>query len=161
MRLPIIIYGNKILRENCIEVREDYPELHQLITNMFDTIVDKGVGLAAPQIGKNLRLFIITVGETKEVFINPKIIHESERQTIMNEGCLSIPGIYEDIIRPANVEVEYFNEKFELNKKMFFGMEARVIQHEYDHIDGKLFIDRLKPFKRELLKNKLKKIIRQ
>lgn len=166
MVFPIVAYGDPVLRKKGVEIAKDYPDLQQLIDNMFETMEkSKGVGLAAPQIGKAIRLFVIDSsrmydeGEEdkglREVFINAKIIDESGAEWGYEEGCLSIPGIRDDVYREENITVQYYDRKFKFHEKEFTGLTARVIQHEYDHIEGKLFIDYLKPLKKSMLKGRL------
>lgn len=169
MILPIVAYGDPVLRKKCDVIDKDYPKLDELISNMESTMEHaSGVGLAAPQIGKAIRLFIIDSrlmmeeGEEhlgiKEVFINAKMIDESGDEWAFEEGCLSIPFIREDVYRKDKIKIEYYNQNFEKQVKEFDGLTARVIQHEYDHIEGILFVDYLKPLKKRLLQKKLKKI---
>lgn len=169
MILPIVAYGDSVLRKVGEEITKDYPNLTQLIADMFDTMErSKGVGLAAPQINKAIRLFIIDSQKMydegdketglREVFINPTMIEETGKIWAYEEGCLSIPGIREDVYRHEKIKMEYYDQNFKKHTKEFSGMTARVIQHEYDHIEGKLFVDHLKPLRRSLLKGKLEKI---
>ncbi len=176
MILPIVAYGDPVLKRKAKDVSEDYPDLQQLIDNMFETMYNaSGVGLAAPQIGKSLRLFIVdaspfaedefiseeeteTLQDAKEVFINPKIIEEEGDEWDFNEGCLSIPEVREDVFRKPKIEIEYYDRNFNLQHKTLDGLYARVIQHEYDHIEGILFTDKLSGLKKRLIKGKLKKI---
>lgn len=175
MILPIIGYGNPILKTTSKDINNSYPNLKQLIDDMYETMYNaNGVGLAAPQIGKSIRLFIIdtapflNIGENeiegikvesiKQIFINPVIIKESGDRLSFEEGCLSIPNIREDVNRKSDISIEFYDENFILNKKSFSGVVARVIQHEYDHIQGILFTDKLTSFKKRLLKNKLNNI---
>lgn len=174
MVLPIVAYGHPVLRTVAKEVDAGYPGLEQLIADMWETMYNSsGVGLAAPQINRPIRLFVVDSTQilegldederkeypndkgTKQVFINPRIVEADGDDWPYNEGCLSIPKIREDVLRPETVTLEYFDEKFQSQKSNFNGITARVIQHEYDHIDGKLFIDHIKPLKRKLLKGKL------
>jgi peptide deformylase len=166
MILPVVAYGDPVLRKKAEEIGPDYPGLKKLIEDMFDTMYDaNGVGLAAPQIGKPIRLFIVDAApfedqdpELKDfvqVFINPVIIEENGEPWAFNEGCLSIPGIREDVQRQPKLIIQYQDENFETFEEEFEGIAARIIQHEYDHIEGKLFIDRISSFKRTLLKGKL------
>ncbi|HNP49489.1 MAG TPA: peptide deformylase [Bacteroidia bacterium] len=169
MILPIIAYGDPILKTRAKDITEDYPKLKELIENMYETMYDsKGVGLAAPQIGLSIRLFI-TDGEPfeeeevldfKEVFINPVIKEEEGHLWKFNEGCLSIPNIREDVQRKEVVHIEYYDENWKFRKKTFSGLAARIIQHEYDHLEGILFTDRISPLRKRLLKNKLADISR-
>ncbi|ULQ57295.1 peptide deformylase [Flavihumibacter rivuli] len=174
MILPIVAYGNPILRTVAKDISPDYPGLQQLLLDMWETMYySNGVGLAAPQINRDIRIFVVDSlqiiegmdedekGEfpedkgIKEVFINAHIKQLDGEPWPYNEGCLSIPKIREDVYRPEEVTLEYVNEHFEPQVKTFTGITARVILHEYDHIEGKLFIDHLKPLKRKLLKGKL------
>lgn len=175
MKLPIVAYGDPILRKECKEITEDYKDLDKLIENMFETMyAAKGVGLAAPQIGKNIRMFIVdatpfaeipddgdeedidkTCIDFKRVFINPIIFEETGEEWAFNEGCLSIPGIREDVVRKSNIKIEYYDENWELYEEEITGIAARVVQHEYDHIEGVLFTDLIKPLKRTMLVGKL------
>jgi peptide deformylase len=174
MILPIVAYGAQVLRSRGAEVKPNYPGLEKLIEDMWETMYESsGVGLAAPQINKSIRLFVIDSTQIftnleddeqgkypdapglKEVFINAKIIGLNGEPWPYTEGCLSIPKIREEIFRNEEVEIEYDDQQFEHHIKTFNGLTARVILHEYDHIEGKLFIDYLKPLKRKLLKGKL------
>ncbi len=171
MILPIVAYGTAVLREETEEIDKDYPDLDLLIEDMFETMyAAKGVGLAAPQIGRAIRLFIIDASgfneddeypeleDFKRVFINPIIIEESGKEWKFEEGCLSIPGIREDVSRQPTVTIEYYNEKFELVEETLDGIAARVIQHEYDHIEATLFTDKINPLRKRLIKGKLNDI---
>ncbi|MBS1684255.1 MAG: peptide deformylase [Bacteroidetes bacterium] len=169
MFLPIVAYGDPVLRKMGAEIDKDYPGLDKLIEDMFETMEkSKGVGLAAPQVGKAIRLFVIDSTKmydeeeehkgVREVFINAEIIKEAGSEWAYEEGCLSIPGIREDVSRKPTVRIRYFDRNWQEQEKEFDDMNARVIQHEYDHIEGKLFIDHLKPLRRSLLKSKLEKI---
>jgi len=181
MVLPIVVYGDPVLRKMGEDIDKNYEGLDQLIKDMFETMYKaKGVGLAAPQVGKAIRLFIVdthpfaevdeddededeefTAEERKEleafkrVFINARIISEEGAEWKFNEGCLSIPKIREDVLRKPEVVLEYVDEKFKKHKDTFTGVIARVIQHEYDHIDGILFTDKISPFKRKMIAGKL------
>lgn len=167
---PIIAYGDPVLRKKAVEIDEDYPDLKLVLEDMFETMYhSQGVGLAAPQIGLSIRLFIVDAApfvdddeedteglrDFKRVFINPIIIEETGKEWKFEEGCLSIPGIREDVSRQPDVIVEYYNEKFELVEEKLTGLAARVVQHEYDHIEGVLFIDKINPLKKQLIKGKL------
>ena len=169
MILPIVAYGDSVLRKVGVEINKDYPQLDKLISDMFETMEkSKGVGLAAPQINKLIRLFVVDSNRMydenakpegiREVFINARMIDELGKEWIYEEGCLSIPTIREDVSRQEKIKIEYYDQSFKKHTKEFTGLTARVIQHEYDHIEGKLFIDRIKPLKRTLLKGKLEKI---
>ena len=174
MKLPIVAYGDPVLRKKAEEIDEDYPNLKEIIANMFETMyAAHGVGLAAPQIGLSIRLFVVDAspfaedeeGEVdpilkdfKKVFINPIIVEETGEKWAFGEGCLSIPDINEDVMRPERVLINYLDENFEEHEIELTGLAARVIQHEYDHIEGKLFIDKIGPLKKTMLKNRLDNI---
>lgn len=167
MILPIRAYGDPVLRKKCREISPDFTNLKELIQNMYETMYSSnGVGLAAPQIGHDIRLFVIDTNMfedkkkkgIKQTFINPVIVDESGAAWDFEEGCLSIPKIRENVSRLPKIEIEYQNENFEWITQTFEGLEARVIQHEYDHIEGILFIDHLSSFKKQLLKGKLNDI---
>jgi len=166
MIYPVTVYGNPILRKITEPVGKDFAGLKELIDNMFETMYHSdGVGLAAPQIGKALRIFIVDASvnsdeepelkDFKKAFINPEILERYGNACVMNEGCLSLPDIHEDISRPASVRVRYQDENLEEHTEEYSGFAARVIQHEYDHLDGILLIDHLVPLKKRLLKSKL------
>ncbi|WP_160713738.1 peptide deformylase [Chitinophaga solisilvae] len=174
MILPIVAYGHPVLRKVGEDITSDYPELKTLIANMWETMyASNGVGIAAPQVNKAIRLFVVDSEQIinnleddekndypgdngiKEVFINAHIVETGGDDWAYNEGCLSIPKVREDVNRPETVTLRYVNENFEPRQQTFTGVTARVILHEYDHIDGKLFIDHLKPLKRRMLKSKL------
>ena len=174
MILPIVAYGTPILRVKCQDIGPDYPDLDKLIADMWETMYSStGVGLAAPQVNRDIRLFVIDSSQIfanqdeedrgkypdapglKQVFINAQIISLNGEEWSYNEGCLSIPKVREDIVRPAEVEIAFVDEQFVKHHRRFNGITARIILHEYDHIEGKLFIDYLKPLKRKLLKSKL------
>jgi peptide deformylase len=164
MILPIVAYGDPVLKKRASEIDKAYPGLKELIENMYETMYESnGVGLAAPQVGLSVRLFIVDGGpfeedevkDFKQVFINPVIKEEDGEPWKFNEGCLSIPGIREDVERKEEILIHYYNENWELKKEVYHGLAARIIQHEYDHIEGILFTDRISPFRRRLLKNRL------
>lgn len=172
MKLPIVAYGDPVLRKKAEDIDEDYPNLKQLIDDMFETMyAARGVGLAAPQIGLPIRLFVIDASpfaeddedgegdsalkDFKKVLINPIMIEEKGEKWAFNEGCLSIPDINEEVIRPSRVVINYLDEDFEEHEVELSGLAARVVQHEYDHIEGKLFVDKLGPLKKTMLKSKL------
>ncbi len=174
MILPIVAYGQPVLRKVAKDISADYPGLEKFIADMWETMYgSSGVGLAAPQVNKEIRLFIIDTMQMfnnmeeserskypdapglKQVFINAHIIELDGEEWSYNEGCLSIPKIREDITRHEAVTLEYDDENFQRHTKTFAGLTARVILHEYDHIDGKLFIDHISPLKRKLMKGKL------
>lgn len=181
MVLPIVVYGDPVLRKVCADIDKNYEGLEQLIKDMFETMYNaNGVGLAAPQVGKAIRLFVIdTVPFTesdddeddeftpeqkkqlaafKKVFINARILSEEGEEWKFSEGCLSIPKIREDVLRKPNIEIEYYDEKFVKHKEKYDGVIARVIQHEYDHIEGILFTDKVGAFKRKMISGKLNDI---
>ena len=177
MILPVVAYGSSVLRKVCEDITPEYPELNKLIADMWDTLYNSnGVGLAAPQINRAIRLFIVDTKQlvddfTEEdkkkypdeeplvqVFINARKIEETGKLWSYNEGCLSIPKVRDDIQRTSHVRVKYLDENFAVHEKIFHGMAARVIQHEYDHIEGKLFIDYLSQLKKRLIKKKLEDI---
>jgi peptide deformylase len=171
MIYPIVIYGSQILRNESVDITPDYPELKKLIDDMWITLAEaEGVGLAAPQIGKNIRLFIVdctpwgeddpTLADYKRVFINPEIYEESEETSLFEEGCLSLPGLHENVRRPVTIRMRYLDENFVEHDEEFTGKPARVIQHEYDHIEGLVFTDHLAPIRKNLIKNKLQKMAR-
>ena len=176
MILPIVAYGDPILRKETEEITKEYPNLDEVIENMFETMYNaSGVGLAAPQVGLPIRLFIVdatpfaddedlkdeereVLKDFKKVFINAKMIEETGKEWDFNEGCLSIPDIREDVSRNESIKIEYYNEKFEKQVESYDGLIARVVQHEYDHIEGILFTDKLSSLKKRLLKSKLQNI---
>ncbi|GJM33987.1 MAG: peptide deformylase [Saprospiraceae bacterium] len=169
MLLPILGYGYPVLKKMTEEVSPDYPDLKELIENMLETMYNaSGVGLAAPQIGLSLRLFVIDTKQVmeegkeeegyKQAFINAHILEDGGEIWAYEEGCLSIPDVRGDVERPTQIRMRYQDENFETHEKVFTGMNARVIQHEYDHIEGILFTEHLKPIKRRLVKRKLENI---
>ena len=169
MILPIYLYGSNCLREKTETVTPDYPELKQLIANMYDTMYNAdGVGLAAPQIGKALRLFVVDADPMKKnepraaglkkTFINPEILERGGEMCSAPEGCLSIPDFNEDVVRPDIITVKYLDEDFNEHVETFDGIIARIIQHEYDHIEQILFPDLLSQLKKKLVRRKLDKI---
>lgn len=181
MILPIVAYGHPVLRKEAKDIDENYPDLKKLIEDMWETMyASNGVGLAAPQINRDVRIFVVDSAQifanmddedrkeetypddpgVKQVFINAHIVEEAGDDWAYNEGCLSIPKIREDIYRAEEVTLEYVDENFQQQRKTFNGITGRIILHEYDHIDGKLFIDHISPLKRKLLKRKLDDISR-
>ena len=172
MILPIIAYGDPVLKRKADEIEKDYPNLQKLIKDMFKTMYKaNGVGLAAPQIGKSIRLFIVDASPFSEgeegdpscdgfirVYINPVIYEETGKEWGMEEGCLSIPNIREEVCRKPNVKIEYFDENWELYEEELTGFPARVVQHEYDHIEGTLFTDKISSQRKTLLQSKLNDI---
>lgn len=177
MILPIIGYGDAVLRKVGEPITLNYPNLNEVIANMYETMYNAcGVGLAAPQIGLAIRLFVIDTtpfGEDedlsneeqsqlksfKHTFINPKILLEEGEEWVFNEGCLSIPDVREDVYRNEKITIEYFDEAFSKKTAVFDGLIARVIQHEYDHIEGILFTDKISSLKKQLIKKKLQNIM--
>lgn len=175
MILPIVSYGQAILRKRSSDIDKDYPSLTKLLDDMWETLYNSnGVGLAAPQVNKEIRIFLVDTkqifenAETgdeenkypdkpgiKKVFINAEILKYEGQEWSYNEGCLSIPKIREDVLRPESITIKYLDENFVSHTDVYNGLTARVIQHEYDHIEGKLFIDYLKPLKKKLLQRKL------
>ncbi len=174
MILPIMAYGAKVLRVKCKDIGPDFPDLDKLIEDMWETMYSSsGVGLAAPQVNRDIRLFVVDSTQVfanqdeedkdqypdepgiKQVFINAHIKKLNGEPWAYNEGCLSIPKIREDVVRDEEVTLEYQDQQFDKHLETFDGITARIILHEYDHIEGKLFIDHLKPLKRKLLKSKL------
>lgn len=167
MILPIRAYGDGVLRKKCTPITADYPELNQLIENMMETMdASNGVGLAAPQIGKDIRLFVIDSSHMyddeadgqRRVFINAEMLEEYDEEWTFEEGCLSIPHIRENVDRHGKIKLRFQDENFNTLEEEFDGMTARVIQHEYDHIEGILFIDHISALKRRLMKGKLNDI---
>jgi len=169
MTYPIVVYGHAVLRKEAKEIDRDYPGLKDLISDLFETMYSsEGLGLAAPQIGKSLRIFVID-GEPlaedepqfagfKKVFINPRITEKYGDRELMNEGCLSIPNIREEVYREGTIRMQYFDENWEMHDEVYEGYLARVIQHEYDHLDGILFTDKVSPLRKRLIKGKLNSI---
>lgn len=172
MILPIYTYGQSVLRKEAEDITQDYPDLKQLIDNMFETMYkSEGVGLAAPQIGLNIRVVVITLDVLKEDFpeyagfnkayINPHILEYDESETqSMEEGCLSLPGIHEPVRRPTRIRVRYQDVDFTTHEEWVDGYLARVMQHEFDHLDGKLFTDRLTPLRKQMVRSKLTALLK-
>ncbi len=169
MILPIVSYGNSILKKKAQEITASYPQLHELIVNMFETMYSaNGVGLAAPQVNLNIRLFTVdaspfaeddqSAAGFKKVFINPVILERSGEEILFEEGCLSFPGLHEGIIRKSIVRIKYFDEDFNEFNETYSGIRSRIIQHEYDHLEGILMIDHLSSLKKMILKRRLKEI---
>ena len=172
MILPIIAYGHPVLRKVAEEIPEDFPDLDKLLADMYETMYNaKGVGLAAPQIGKSIRIFIVDGtpmegtledGESmegwKKAFINPTIIEETGEEWGFDEGCLSIPDVIEEVYREDTVRIKYRDENFVEQEETYTGLKARIIQHEYDHLEGKLFTDYVRGIRKQLIKSKLGKI---
>lgn len=171
MILPIYTYGNPVLRKVAEPINADYLNLNTLIANMYDTMYHaEGVGLAAPQIGLAIRLLVIDLLPFKEddpelasfkvTMINPLILERSTEEVSAEEGCLSIPGIHESVTRPGKIKIQYLDEQFVEHIEEFDGFKARVVQHEYDHLEGNLFTDKVTPIRRQLLKSKLTNIVK-
>jgi len=169
MVLPIYAYGQPVLKKVAKDIDKDYPELEKLLTNMWETMYNaQGVGLAAPQIGRGIRLFLVDTVQTmeegkesdgiKQVFINAQKVEETGEEWAYEEGCLSIPDIRGDVKRQKVLTIRYLDENFEEHTTTFDGINARVVQHEYDHIDGLLFTEKLKPIRKRLIKRKLENI---
>ncbi len=166
MIYPIVIYGHPILRKIAVEIDKDYPGLKQFVEDLFDTLYhSEGIGLAAPQVGKSVRIFIVDgkpvsddepeLADFKIVFINSHITEKSGDLQPMTEGCLSIPNLREEVIRESRIRINYYDENWDYHDDVFTGYKARIIQHEYDHLDGILFTDRVNPLRKRLLKGKL------
>jgi len=175
MILPIIAYGTPLLKKESVDITPDYPGLKELMDNMWETMyAASGVGLAAPQVGKNIRMFMVDCSpfaddeeegednshlkDFKKVFINAQILEEEGEEWGFTEGCLSIPDIREEVFRKEKITIKYLDENFKEHIDTYDGFAARVVQHEYDHIEGILFTDLLKPFRRNLLSGRLTKI---
>lgn len=171
MVLPVYVYGMSVLRKVAREIPEDFEGLDQFIEDLFETMhASDGVGLAAPQVGKSLRIFVVdtspmaeghedpTLDGWRKVFINPYILDEWGDSWSFEEGCLSLPNIREEVSRPEKVRIEYFDENWNLREEEYDGIKARVIQHEYDHLEGRLFVDKASPLRRKLLVPRLKAI---
>ena len=176
MILPILAYGDPVLRKKGLEIDKTHPGLEQLIRDMFETMYEaNGVGLAAPQVGRSIRLFIIDakpfsdeedddgnplpenqkLKNFKKIFINARILEEEGEKWKFTEGCLSIPKIREEVERKPDIKIEYYDEHFKKHTETYEGVAARIIQHEYDHIEGKLFVDKISALRKRLLKGKL------
>ncbi len=166
MIYPIYVYGSASLRKETEDITPDYPQLGQIIANMWETMYDAdGVGLAAPQVGKPIRMFVIDarlyadeapeLKDFKKVFINPEIYEYSDEEELLGEGCLSLPNIREDVYRPTSIRIKYLDENFAEHDEQYDGFAARVIQHEYDHVEGKVFVDHLSALRKTLIKSKL------
>jgi len=169
MFLPVVAYGHPTLKKMSVNIDKDYPNLTELIENMWETMYESnGVGLAAPQVNLNIRLFLVDSNPFKEdypeakgqkkVIINAKIIEEEGEEWAFQEGCLSVPEIHEEIMRNPRIRIQYYDENWQYHDEWIEGIVARIMQHEYDHIDGKIFIERLSPMRKLLLKRKLSEI---
>jgi peptide deformylase len=177
MILPIVAYGDPVLRKKGVDIPQEYPNLKQIVADMYETMYNAyGVGLAAPQVGLAIRLFVIDtkpfsededlskeeqaqLAGFKKAFLNPTIIKEEGEEWGFNEGCLSIPEVREDVYRHERITIEYYDEEFNKHTDVYDGLIARVIQHEYDHIEGILFTDRLSPLKKRLIQKRLQNIM--
>ena len=166
MTYPIVVYGHAVLRKVAVDIKPDHPGLQQLISDMFETMYkSEGMGLAAPQIGKSIRIFVIDgtpiadeepeLTGFRKVFINARITERSGDMMLMTEGCLSIPHLREEVNREGHIRITYYDENMEFHDEVYEGYRARIIQHEYDHLDGILFTDRVNPLRKKLLKGKL------
>ena len=168
MVLPIYIYGHPVLRKVAEDIPADYPDLQRLIADMWDTLAEsEGIGLAAPQVGKSIRVVIIDLDVLSEdmpeykdfrhVFINPHIVeYDNSKTESLEEGCLSLPGIHEKVTRPTRIRVQWLDEEMKPHDEWVEGYLTRVMQHEFDHLEGKVFADRLTPLRKQLIKNKLR-----
>jgi peptide deformylase len=166
MIYPIVVYGHPVLRRVAEEIDRDYPGLQQLIEDLYETMYySDGLGLAAPQIGKSIRLFVIDakplaeddpeLADFKQTFINAHITERSADLIPMSEGCLSIPNLREEVDRESRIRINFYDENWEYHDDIFEGVKARIIQHEYDHLDGIMFVDKLSPLRKRLIKGKL------
>lgn len=166
MIYPVYIYGSPVLRKVAQDITPDYPNLEQLIRDMFETMYQSdGIGLAAPQVGLSIRLFVIdgsaladddpSLKNFKKAFINAHILERFDEKVRYSEGCLSIPNLHEEVERESKLRIKYVDENFQPHEEVFEGMAARIIQHEYDHLDGILFTDRLSSIRKQLIKSKL------
>jgi len=171
MILPIYTYGQPVLRTKAALIDNDYPDLQQLIDDMFETMYNAdGVGLAAPQIGRPIRLFVVDANtlakdyiecnDFKRVMINPEIIDKTDEIISLEEGCLSFPGIHEKVARFACIKVKYIDQHHNIQEETLEGFVARIVQHEYEHLDGRVFIDNISPIRKQLNKGKLNNIIK-
>lgn len=171
MILPIYIYGQPVLRNVAEDIPENYPGLKELLQDMFETLTESdGVGLAAPQIGKAIRVVVIDLDvisedapeykDFKKAYINPHIVeYDDTKVETMEEGCLSLPAIHEKVTRPTRIRVQYLDEQLQPHDEWVDGYLARVMQHEFDHLDGKVFIDRISPLRKQLIKSKLRALL--
>lgn len=164
MIYPVTVFGDPVLRKTAEPITADFENLEGFIQNMFETMYNsEGIGLAAPQVGLSIRIFVLDTTHEEEdepagikkAFINPVIIEKFGEPWAMNEGCLSVPEIKEDVVRPESVKIKYVDENFVEHEEVFNGLTARVIQHEYDHLEGIMFVDYLNPLKKRILKSKL------
>jgi peptide deformylase len=166
MIYPIVVYGHPVLKKISEDIEKDFPGLNDLINDMFETMYHaEGLGLAAPQIGKSIRIFVIDgapvaedepeLADFRQVFINAHIVEKNGEIVPMNEGCLSIPNIREEVKRESHIRIQYYDEKWEYHDEVYDGYKARIIQHEYDHLDGLLFTEKINPLKKQLIRGKL------
>lgn len=166
MVYPIVVYGHAVLRKVAEDIDREYPGLDQIIADLFETLYrSEGLGLAAPQIGKSIRIFVIDCAPIaedepelagfKKVFINAHVVERSGELQLMTEGCLSIPNLREEVNRESHIHITYYDENWKFHDEVFDGFVARIIQHEYDHLDGILFTDKVSPLRRRLIKGKL------
>ncbi len=172
MILPVYLYGSPVLRRKASEISSDYKGLKEFISDMFETMYhSEGIGLAAPQVGRSDRIFIVDASpleseeepelkDLKKVFINPEIVSYEEDSSVYVEGCLSVPEIREEVERKSRIRIRYYDENFNFHDEYYEGYAARIIQHEYDHLQGRLFTDLISPIKRRLLRGKLNSISR-
>jgi peptide deformylase len=171
MILPMYLYGQPVLRKVAAPIEKDYPELKTLTQNMFETMYRAdGIGLAAPQIGLSIRVIVIDVtvladeypelADSKKVLINPEILEVSGKDVSIEEGCLSLPGIHENVTRKDTIHIHYFDENWTEHNEVVTGYLARVMQHEYDHLEGHVFTDKISPLRRQLIKNKLSNLLK-
>ena len=171
MVLPIYTYGQAVLRRPTEEIDETYPELDKLIDDMFETLIKaEGCGLAAPQVGLSIRVFVVDGTELvseypecegfKKEFINPELLEVSDEKCSYSEGCLSLPGISENVTRPSKIKIRYFDKQWQEHIEEYSGFNARIIQHEYDHLDAHVFTDRISPIRRQFIKNRLNNIVK-
>jgi len=169
MIYPIAVYGHPVLRKIAKEIEPEHEGLSDIIKNMWETMYESdGIGLAAPQVNKSIRLIVIDASpladdfpelkDFKKVIINPEIVDFNEENALIDEGCLSLPTIREEVKRPTQITIKYFDTDFNPVEETYHDFAARVVQHEYDHLEGKLFVDHLSPLKKRLLKGKLNKI---
>ncbi|GHV25820.1 peptide deformylase [Bacteroidia bacterium] len=169
MTLPIYLYGHPVLRKEMQEITPDYPDFRQLLENMYETMANAdGVGIAAPQVGLAERFFVIDLTaiendplckDFKKAFINPKLIETGGEATVAEEGCLSVPDIHEKVPRPSRIRLQYLDENFQPHDEIFEGFPARAIQHEYDHLEGIVFVDRIAGIRKQMIRSKLNKIM--
>ena len=166
MIYPIFVYGHPVLKKVAVDVEKDYPGLQKLVDDLFDTMYQsEGLGLAAPQVGKSIRVFVIDgtpvaedepeLADFKKAFTNAHIVEKCGELVPMNEGCLSIPNIREEVKRESHIRIKYYDENWEFHDEVYDGYKARIIQHEYDHLDGILFTEKINPLKKQLIRGKL------